>query len=203
MTGVLVNDEQMIGKYIREAMDKEQFGQYGDAIKACQKVVELRRDIPEVYYIMGCCFGKLAMPHKAIESYIEAIKHQQDYKQAIINLGVEYFNSQNYKEAEAVFQKAVEVDPSDSRSHFNLGNALYGQEKYELAVQSYRNATELNSNHVNAHYCTAECYLLLGDTELALSYVNKLSYLDEEMANELLGRIFPGQDGSFTGNSRR
>ena len=50
---------------------------------------------------------------------------------------------------------------------------------------------------------TYECYLLLGDIELALGYTNKLSYLDEGMANDLLVRIFPGQDGSFTGNSRR
>lgn len=198
-----MDNEQMIRQYIRDAMDKEQFGQYEDAIKACQNVVELKNDIPEVYYIMGCSFGKLALHEKAIESYIEAIKCQQDYKQAIINLGAEFFNIEDYSEAESVFKKAIEVDPNDARSHFNLGNALYRQEQFELAVQSYRIATELNPNHVNTQYCVAECYLLLGDTELALAHTTKLSNIDEEMANELLARIFPGQNGTFTGNSTR
>ena len=83
-----------------------------------------------------------------------------------------------------------------------MGNAYFELKMFQEALESYRNATQLQSNYCKAYYCAAECYLILGDVEGALGELTLLSYIDEEMANELLTKIFPGQKGSIVGPNK-
>jgi len=59
-----------------------------------------------------------------------------------IRSGNDYYDEENYKEAEVDYMKALEAKPESYRGQFNLGGALYKQENFEDATKLYGSLAE-------------------------------------------------------------
>jgi len=59
-----------------------------------------------------------------------------------IRSGNDFFDEENYKEAEVDYMKALEAKPESFKGQFNLGGALYKQENYEDATKLYGSLSE-------------------------------------------------------------
>lgn len=66
--------------------------------------------------------------------------------------GVEAYQSKDYKKAVEYYEKAIELDPNNSRIHNNLGNVLDDLGRHEEAIKKYKRAIELDSNNDKAYY---------------------------------------------------
>ncbi len=64
------------------------------------------------------------------------------YRRSYTNLGAMYLKLQMYSQAVAVYQKAVEIDPSP-RAYHGLGTAFYLGHHYREAIDLYKKAVEL------------------------------------------------------------
>lgn len=59
-----------------------------------------------------------------------------------IRSGNDYYEEENFKEAEVDYMKALEAKPESYRGQFNLGGALYKQENFEDATKLYGSLAE-------------------------------------------------------------
>ena len=55
-----------------------------------------------------------------------------------------------FKEAEAHFETALEINPEHAAAHNNLGNALSRQNLYTQAIPHYVKATQLDKMYIQA-----------------------------------------------------
>jgi tetratricopeptide (TPR) repeat protein len=75
------------------------------------------------------------------------------------NLGAQYLEAKNYREAAPVFQKAVELQPGFAKAFLNLGSAYRGLKEYDKAKESYDKALQLFPNYADAYYHLGILYL--------------------------------------------
>jgi tetratricopeptide (TPR) repeat protein len=61
----------------------------------------------------------------------------------LVNDGVDYYENQNYPEAETKFKKAIEKDLEKFESRFNLGDAIYKQGRFDEAIEEFKNSLSI------------------------------------------------------------
>ena len=76
----------------------------------------------KIYYKVGNDFLKKQLFPQAIQSYLDAIRFDQNYVKAYSNLGVAYKLSGLLKEAERTYMKALKLKPNNGIIFNNLGN---------------------------------------------------------------------------------
>ena len=59
--------------------------------------------------------------------------------------------SEDYTDAEAAYQQAVDLDPDNPQHHADLGKALFAQRRYDEAEAAYRQAVDLDPDNPQ-HY---------------------------------------------------
>jgi tetratricopeptide (TPR) repeat protein len=93
----------------------------------------------------------------------------------LLDKGLEYYQrgyEENYRKAAALFEQALQKDPTYSRAAFYLGltyNALFDEEK---AAQFYRKAIEIDPDYLDARANYAGMLLDTGDTDEAIRQIN-------------------------------
>ncbi|WP_348303339.1 tetratricopeptide repeat protein, partial [Methanothrix sp.] len=66
--------------------------------------------------------------------------------------GIDLAEQGRYEEGVAVFEEAIQIDPTYADSWFNKGNALYRQGKYDEAIAAYDKAIEIDPQDAYAWY---------------------------------------------------
>ena len=81
-------------------------------------------DQGEAFKNQGNTYYDLGDFPKAIEAYLNAIKHTPKDPVIYNNLGAAYFSSGKNNEAAEAFKKSLILKPNDADSYFNLGIAF-------------------------------------------------------------------------------
>lgn len=103
----------------------------------------------------------------------------------LLELGLLFAAEQNYENAVASFDQAIEVKPDYHKAWFNRGNALSALGRNEEAIASYDKAIELKPDDDAAWYNKACCYGLQNQIEVAITSLQQAISLDakyQEMA---------------------
>ncbi|HCW06692.1 MAG TPA: hypothetical protein DGG95_04920 [Cytophagales bacterium] len=80
-------------------------------------------------------------------------KNDQNHRINTLNCyGIFLARSGKLKEAKAVFDEALGLDPKETITYVNLGNLLDQQKKYSDAEKMYRKAIAIDANNIYAHY---------------------------------------------------
>lgn len=88
----------------------------------------------------------------AIDAYQRAISLDAQNIDALINLGMLWYEQGKLEEGVKCFQRAVELDPSSAIAQFNLGSVLDELGRLEEACQHLRLAVRLDAHCADAHY---------------------------------------------------
>ncbi|HEY0713090.1 MAG TPA: tetratricopeptide repeat protein, partial [Polyangia bacterium] len=104
--------------------------------------------------------GSIEMLKKAVEARPESPVFWN-------NLGAQYLEAKNYREAAPAFQKAVELQPTFAKAYLNLGSAHRGLKEYDQAKAAYDKALQLFPNYADAYFHLGILYL---DAEKIGSY---------------------------------
>lgn len=80
---------------------------------------------------------------EARNDFERAVKLKKDYAEAVNNLGVIYYQQEDYKKAISLYKKALAIRPTAS-FHSNLGSVYFAQKKFEDATKEYLEALRLD-----------------------------------------------------------
>ena len=128
--------------------------------------------------------GSIRHLRKAIELY-------KPFSQAYMLLGLIYLGQQDWKNAEATFQQAAQVDANASGSHLGLGAAFNGEKNYPAAEKELKRGLEINPQAVEGEYELTKTYLAMQQWDDAEPHAAKAVTLQPDFApaHILMGNI--------------
>ena len=141
---------------------------------------------------LGIAYHQMLQLDTARKYYVQAIRLNAKYAEAINNLGTIYYARKQYRRAIGQYNKAIKLAPTSASIYSNLGTAEFSRKKYKEASDAYQKALELDPEvfeHRNAsgtllqersveerakfHYYLAKTYAKAGNQERALQYIRK------------------------------
>ena len=120
--------------------------------------------------------------NSAIEYYKNAIHYSPKYTTAYFKLARTYFKMKDYKNAQIILKKNLEVDPRQEQSEKMLGDIYRGAGESEEAIKHYNQAIFINSNYHQAYYSLGATLLSNGDLENSRVALNSAIKLKADYA---------------------
>ena len=136
----------------------------GEARQWLEKALQFNPRNYRAWYELGYLEAK-ADRKAAIQDYEKALAIQQNFAPLRRDLGMAYFQEQNYAEAAKNLAKAAELGVQDAQLYNFLGIAYSHTGRPQRAVDAYRQALKLNPNLAEAHLNLAYAYQQQGQVE--------------------------------------
>jgi len=126
------SDTNYVWSLYERAMTCEADSQYKQAISYCEEAFSLHEQKeyePDLYNIYGNTLHDAGQAEKALTVFDAAIAKYPSYALLYFNKGVVQLALKRYAEAEALFQKALMVNPYTYSAHYQLGLTALRQGK--------------------------------------------------------------------------
>ena len=120
-------------------------GRYKDSIPAIQRVTELQPDNARGFQLLGTVFHQLGDLTSALTNYERAIAIAPSLG-AYSNIGTLHYGQEQFAEAAAAYEKAIEMDPKSWTAHRNAADAYEALGAIDKAHESFSTAVRLASN---------------------------------------------------------
>ncbi|HUV12380.1 MAG TPA: tetratricopeptide repeat protein [Acidobacteriota bacterium] len=151
-------------------------GQYEEAIKAFEVVLEADNEQPSVWANVGACYTKLEQYDKAVEAYEHAIALEPDNATHYQSMGSAHAGGGNGEKAREYYEKAAsmstELSPADAAvNYYNMGVTYINAGQSQEAADALKEAVELDPNHAEAHYQLGITLISLNDMEGAMDHL--------------------------------
>jgi tetratricopeptide (TPR) repeat protein len=98
------------------------------------------------YYTRGEALYKQQQYDQAIDNLGKAITLNPNYSYSYLYRGLCYYAKQQYDLAIQDYNKVLAQTPADTYTYNARGNAYYAKQQYDLAIQDYNKAVSLNPN---------------------------------------------------------
>ncbi|RMG13636.1 MAG: tetratricopeptide repeat protein [Deltaproteobacteria bacterium] len=128
------------------AVEAMKAGKVTEAVAELQTALKRNPDFPEAHNALGLLYHmSLHRLHKAEAAYRRALELRPNYSEAANNYGALLLELGRYKEAQALFEKALDdvLYPTPYLARGNLGWALYKQGQVDKALEELRMAVVL------------------------------------------------------------
>jgi tetratricopeptide (TPR) repeat protein len=89
-------------------------------------------------------------------------------------LGMIEARQQDYGEAAAAFEKALDIAPASSKAHNNLGNVYVAEKKFDLAEKEFRTVVRLAPHDRDGNYNLGVVLLTKGSPAAAIPYLERV-----------------------------
>jgi tetratricopeptide (TPR) repeat protein len=113
----------------------------------------------EMYHLLAWMEIERANVPGSIEMLKKATEARPENPIFWNNLGAQYLEAKNYREAAPAFQKAVELQPGFAKAYLNLGSAYRGLKEYDKAKESYDKALQIFPNYADGYFHLGILYL--------------------------------------------
>jgi tetratricopeptide (TPR) repeat protein len=88
----------------------------------------------------------------------------------------------HWRNSEALFSRAVDVDPDNFLAHNHLGYVLALEGRLGEAIGHYRTSVRINPNYASAHYRLANALTLVGETKGAIHHYRRVLHIRPQYA---------------------
>jgi tetratricopeptide (TPR) repeat protein len=158
-----------------------------EAASASRRAVELDPESAEAHASRGLAESLNKNFHEAEKEFVEAMRLNPRYYDAVYFYGRCYFTQGKMAEAAALFRKASELDPADVQSLNHLDMCLRALGRTDEARAVSRATFARAERYVAAHpedaralYLGAAALVVLGDRERCLDWAARALALDPE-----------------------
>ena len=134
------------------------------------KELTQRHEFEEALEILENLFAKNPESKQVKENLIDTLLNYGGY------LNDEYVLK--YGEAEKIFKKVIEIDPTNYRAYYNLGIVNFNLDKIEKAKLCYEEAIRIKPDYKHCFYNLGLAYEKEGDLMEALQYYEKALEID-------------------------
>ena len=161
--GPLADPKSKIHLYnrIKKAEAAASQGNDLEALKDLDAVIAEDFQIMEARQVRAQIQLRLGRPELAEEDCREALKVDPEYEAALFVLAQAYRRQGKADEAEAGFERLIELNPRDAKPHLNIAEMALDRKEFPRAIVSLRKAIELDPP------MSAQAHLLLGSAYLA------------------------------------
>ncbi len=139
------------------------------ARRACQRALELERNLPAGHNCLGAFYGRTGESEKAVEEFQRALQSQPTSDEAYRGLASAYERLGRTTEAEKTYRRAIDLRPDYWVGHVWLGNFYIRQARYDDAARLYRQAAAVDPANVQAQRNLGGVYIMLGRYEEAIA----------------------------------
>ena len=175
----------LLGKnngYFKEKLtDKEYFqkglayfkqSNYAEAILQYDKAIGLNPEYAEAFVDRGACKANLGQLDSSIADYAKAQQIGLSTSRLYSNFGFSYYKLKEPEKALPYFEKALEVDSSNSAAYRWRGEIKYDKNDNKGAVEDYTKAISYNSNASN-YFARGLAYYYLKNYKKAIQDMDK------------------------------
>ena len=157
-------------------------------IQNMEKLVQQNPDNVDAYFNWGLALLRLAEYEKALMKFLKVIEIHPEDAEAYMQLGIIYFNQENYSNSIDAFENAEIFDSSNANAkiYYNWGTALLKSSKHEEAITKLETAINLKLDYANAYHSLALASTYLKKFEKAEIQVKQALKIQPE--NELFLR---------------
>jgi len=128
-------------------------------------------------FIKAVNFEKNGYYVDAMNSYVELLKRDENFREAYVNLGALYLRMGKYKLSMRCNEKALNLK-EDYITYFNIGSTYYKQKRYKDAVINLEKARGLRSQFYLASLVIGLCYSRLKNYKAAkTNFLNLLKII--------------------------
>ena len=138
-------------------------GEFTKAEELFEEAIALEPENYAVWNNRGNLWKKQQKWSWAIEDYSHAISLKEDYFHAIYNRGSVYFALDRLVDSERDLQKAVALNPLDSKPWVNLGEVAWELNRPDEALTYFERAIQADGENAEGHWNRALWYLWRGD----------------------------------------
>ena len=164
--------------------------QVDNAIKYCNKAIELDDYYAESYYNLGNSY-KIKKEHdKAIENYKKAVELDVNHANAWNDMGLVHAYKQDFDNAIESYKTAIGIDLKHANACYNMGNAYKHKKEFDDAIDSYKKAVEIDPNHAKAWLFMGSSYYDKKNYDKAIECIEKGIELNPELGEEMNSIIF-------------
>jgi len=110
-----------------------------------QQVVQVDRQSPEAWCVVGNCFSLLREPEGAVRFFQRALDIDKYFTYAHTLCGHEAASNEDLDKAAQCFRQAILCDERHYSAWYGLGSIYKRQERYELAEFHLRKALQINA----------------------------------------------------------
>ena len=175
----------------------------GNLIKSKKITEELLKKNPNqvfLYNLMGLIYSAESKIDEAIKYYQKGLLLDPNYAIIYNNLGLIYYKGKNlseqskidnFKKAETLYKKSIELDNNIPETHTNLGNLYNFLNRSDDSIKSHLNAIKANSKFWIAYINISNVYVSNGKYNHAKKSLEKAILLkpDLSIAHRLLSRL--------------
>jgi tetratricopeptide (TPR) repeat protein len=138
---------------------------------------------------------------EALKNLIEAVKLNDNYKEAWLKMGHIYHEYKEYKPAMQCYSQAAKLDEKDHCPVFNKGLCYFALGDLGRAVHNFNKCLSINPRFKAAFVQIARIQLELGEADKALKTIEKALYLDKNYKEALqvkLELLKPAEERKLT-----
>jgi serine/threonine-protein kinase len=132
------------------------------ASRACQKAVELGRELANGHTCIGVVYNGTGRYEQAAEEFRRASQLDPDSDDALRGLGLAYQSLGKLGDAEANYQRAISLHPNYWADYNWLGSFYYRQARYEDAARMFSHVVALAPDSERGYSNLGGVYLNLG-----------------------------------------
>ena len=163
---------------------------YKKTYEYIDKAIKIYKINPLAYYIRGFALLEAGDTSNAIKNFQIAVDQNQDYYDAIIQLGVIYSVKHN-KLAVDYFNNALKIKPRSIEALYNLGMFYQEKNDYMKASEYYQNIIQIDSTFKDAYYNIGYLNLVyINDFKTAAEYFSKTINIDPYYVNAYYNRAY-------------
>jgi len=160
-------------------------GKYDEAIKYCQKAIDLDDAYVGSYLNMGNAYIKKEEFDRAIEYFEKAVKLDSNYKNAWCDMGLANRLKADYDNALKNIEKAIEIDNNFALAWYRKGNVYKHKGELNKAIESYKKVIDLKPDFSKAWLFMGSIYFVNKEYNKAIELIDKAIELDSEVSNEI------------------
>ncbi len=140
-------------------------GDFKTAIIYFEKIIQVDKKLPQVYYNMGVCFNILGKNFDAIDSFKKAISLKDNYLESYIQIGQLFKKLSLLDEAIKIYKLALPKVNQKDTINVNISEVYYLQKNYQLSIRYAEDALNLNAKNYFAKINIANCLMDQGEIE--------------------------------------
>ena len=136
--------------------------QYKEAAAAYEKALPFAKDknLPIVLARLADAYSKAKENDQAVATYQKALQLTPDDAALHNNLGSLYASMNKLPEAQAEFEKAASLDPTNAgRYYFNIGAIMYNTGKMDDALTAFKKVISLDPKNAEAYYLEGQALM--------------------------------------------